>query len=296
MCGIMGYYAFGRSLPDKNKITEMFQLLESRGRDASGYAYIENGQLKVNKAPIKSSELIKSSAWKTLPLPKIMILHTRMKTQGDPKNNSNNHPIFSKNGLAIVHNGMIYNDKEIFGKNKRDAEVDSEAILEVLTSYKKGDKIKRVFDRLEGSFAFALIDKNSPELLTLVKKDNPIELYFDTQSDILYFCSEKEIMQDALELKQSTLRGFNLGEGSFHHYSMGNNYSLIVNSEGVVSYKKYRSARERWDYRYDYHKPIEMDEAYIECPWCYSTTIYDGTKLNNQCEYCGNPLEEALYV
>ena len=38
MCGIMGYYSFGSTLPDKDKLTDMFSLLESRGRDASGYA------------------------------------------------------------------------------------------------------------------------------------------------------------------------------------------------------------------------------------------------------------------
>lgn len=290
MCGIMGYYSFGNKTPDKKHITEMFDLLETRGRDASGYCFVESGELVVNKAPIKSSELIQTTQWKQLKLPKIMLLHTRMKTQGDPKNNSNNHPIYSKSGLAIVHNGMIYNDKEIFGKNKRDGEVDSEAILEVLSSNKKGDKIKRVFDRLRGSFAFAAIDKNNPELLTLVKKDNPVELYYDTERDILYFCSEKEIMQEALNLKQTTKRGFNLGEGGYHHYTMGNNYALIINKEGVESYKKYRPGEVHWADRYDY-------KDYIECPWCYSTVKYDYTKLTNPCEFCGNELEEEdLYV
>ena len=37
---------------------------------------------------------------------KRQILHTRMKTQGSEKNNANNHPLFSKNGIAIVHNGI----------------------------------------------------------------------------------------------------------------------------------------------------------------------------------------------
>jgi asparagine synthetase B (glutamine-hydrolysing) len=41
MCGIMGYYSFGNTLPDKDKITNMFSLLESRGRDASGFAFIK---------------------------------------------------------------------------------------------------------------------------------------------------------------------------------------------------------------------------------------------------------------
>ena len=127
MCGIMGFFSFGNTLPDKEKITDMFSLLETRGRDASGFAFIDDNNLVVHKAPIKSSELIKTDEWKNLNLPKVMILHTRMKTQGSETNNANNHPLFSKNGIAIVHNGIIYNDKEIFGKKQRDAEVDSES-------------------------------------------------------------------------------------------------------------------------------------------------------------------------
>ena len=50
MCGIMGYYCFGKTMPDKDKITNMFSLLESRGRDASGFAFIRDHNLLVNKA------------------------------------------------------------------------------------------------------------------------------------------------------------------------------------------------------------------------------------------------------
>ena len=121
-----------------------------------------------------------------------MILHTRMKTQGTEKNNNNNHPLFSKIGIAIVHNGIIYNDKEIFGRKQRDGEVDSECILHILSMKYKGDKIKRLFDRIEGSFAVAAIDKSQPEKLFLIKRDNPIDLYYNSDEDILYFCSETE--------------------------------------------------------------------------------------------------------
>jgi len=170
MCGIGGFYAFGHTKPNKDQITEMFSLLETRGRDASGYAFIKDGQLIVNKAPIKSSLFVKTEDWTKLELPKIMILHTRAATQGSNKIDANNHPLFSKQGVAIVHNGIIYNDKDIFSKtHKRDGEVDSEAILHVLSSKYKGDKIKRVFDKLDGSFAFAAINTNEPEKLILVK-------------------------------------------------------------------------------------------------------------------------------
>jgi len=296
MCGIMGYYSFGKTIPDKDKITNMFSLLESRGRDASGFAFIRDNNLIVHKDAMKSSEFVKTNDWKELELPQSMILHTRMKTQGSEKNNANNHPLFSKNGIAIVHNGIIYNDKEIFGKKERDAEVDSESILHLLSMKVKGDKIKRLFDKVEGSFAVAMLDKYFPERLVLIKKDNPIDLYYDERSDILYFCSEREIMQEALNIEKVTVRGFNLGEKDFHFYKMHNNYALFINSEGVESYQKYYPSKSKWfDRRYHYSNTPE--EMVIECPWCFSqTTYYDG-KLFNKCEVCGMSIsEEDLYV
>lgn len=293
MCGIMGYYCFGNKLPDKEKISNMFSLLESRGRDASGFAFIENNNLIVHKKPIKSSELVEEAEWKSLNLPKVMILHTRMKTQGSEKNNANNHPLFSKNGIALVHNGVIYNDKEIFGRKERDAEVDSESILHLLSMKTKGDKIKRLFDKIEGSFAVAVIDKSDPERLILIKKDNPIDLYFNTSDDILYFCSERGIMQEALGIKKRAKRGFNIGERDYHYYEMQNNYALIINQEGVESYQKYYPAKSRWfDRRYHYPATNDFDEIMIECPWCLCQTPYYEGKLFNKCEVCGMGINE----
>lgn len=80
MCGIMGFFSFGNTLPDKEKVSDMFSLLETRGRDASGFAFVKDNNLVVHKAPVKSSDMIKSKEWKSLELPRVMILHTRMKT------------------------------------------------------------------------------------------------------------------------------------------------------------------------------------------------------------------------
>lgn len=290
MCGIMGYYCFGNSRPDKKKITKMFELLETRGKDASGFAYMKGAGLVVHKAPVRSSELVKTKEWQELELPRIMIFHTRLKTQGDQMNNQNNHPLYNNKGLCLVHNGMIHNDDEIFAKHKRNAEVDSEAILAVLSVKDKGDKIKRVFDRLEGSFAFALIDKNKPDELCLVKKDNPIDIYFDSKDEIVYFCSERYIMQSALDIGSEYKLGFNLGEKNYHFFEMKNNYALIIKPDGVQSYQKYNPKPVYWDYYgYKDRKPMENIEM-IECPYCEEKTfILAG--INNYCDLCGSFLE-----
>ena len=296
MCGIIGFYCFGNMRPNKDHITEMFSLLETRGRDASGFAFIQDGQLIVSKAPIKSSLFVKTEDWQKLELPKFMILHTRAATQGSNKIDANNHPLFSKQGVAIVHNGIIYNDKDIFSKNhKRDGEVDSEAILHVLSSKYKGDKIKRVFDKLDGSFAFAAINKEEPDKLILVKKDNPIDLYYDIENDILYFCSERKIMQETLKLKSQSLRGFNLGEGNFHFYEMKNNHGLVFNSDGVEAYERYHPRKFNY-FETDYRFSSREDEFLIECPYCLSSTTYIMGKLFNRCESCGLGInDEDLY-
>lgn len=291
MCGIMGFISFGNNLPDKEKISDMFSLLETRGRDAAGYAFIKDNNLVIHKAPVKSSDLIKTDEWKNLRLPRIMILHTRMKTQGTEKNNANNHPLFSKNGIAIVHNGIIYNDEEIIGKKQRDGEVDSESILHLLSIKYRGDKIKRLFERAEGSFALAVIDKSQPEKLFLIKRDNPIDLYYNSDEDILYFCSERSIMQDALNIKQSNKRGFNLGEKDFHFYEMENNHCLILNKDGVESYQKYFPRYSDW-----WDRSFYTDEMLVECPWCFRQTRYYDGRLSNKCTECGMEIsEEDLY-
>ncbi|MCB0732759.1 MAG: hypothetical protein KDC88_17180 [Ignavibacteriae bacterium] len=299
MCGIMGYYSFGNTLPDKNKLEKMFTLLETRGRDASGFAFIDpiTNKLKVTKAPIPSSKLVHTPEWISLSLPKILIAHTRMKTQGDPKNNMNNHPIFNKDGMAIVHNGMIHNDNEIFSKKiKRDAEVDSEAILAIL-SQKHKDAIQKLFDKIHGIFAVAVIDQSDPGKLLLIKKDNPIDIYYNSKDDILYFASEREIMQRALNLRSTYKRGFGIGEEDYHFYEMSNNHALTINKNGIESYKKY-TPRNSYGFGYGCGINNYLDDAILmECPYCFGSTYYNWTKLNNKCQHCGQFInEEDIYV
>ena len=105
----------------------------------------------------------------------------------------NNHPIFTGN-LALVHNGQIYNDDELFKEFKlsRRGEVDSEILAKILEEKHNLDYLKgleTIADKCEGSAAFAAISSEHPNQLLLARSNNPISLFADKARDILFFAS-----------------------------------------------------------------------------------------------------------
>lgn len=156
MCAIAGYYAFGNKKPEIQVLKELLIASESRGKDATGYAFIQQGLLVVRKEPVPAS--VFTEHLDLIELPKVMILHCRQATQGNPKEQSNNHPVFSKSGVAVVHNGVIWNDDELFNKFKfkRDGQVDSEIILKIIEKSGSFQDLKMLND-IEGGFTFAAI-------------------------------------------------------------------------------------------------------------------------------------------
>jgi len=326
MCGIMGFYCFGTIRPDKKQIADLFKLLESRGRDASGYAYLAKGidgkfALRIMKSNVVASELLRrSSSWSNLQLPKMMIFHTRAMTKGSEKNNMNNHPLFTKDGLAIVHNGMISNDDVIFKNSQltRDAQVDSEAILATLASARKKqseDVINDVFKNVYGDYAVASIDAKRPDELLLFRHSNPIEVYYDKKKKIMYFCSERSMMQEALKIKQTYDHGFPIDENGFYYITFHDNHGLVINSSGVAAYKKYTPKtyyysnygheNRRYSSYYDYDddenekisnkysntKPEQKNETKIGNIEKEGKPIVSGSKIKDclwiKCPHCG---------
>ena len=71
------------------------------------------------------------------------------------------------------------------------------ALLDIIASPILSLVVKVLFDRIEGSFAVAIINKAEPDTLILIMKDNPIDMYYNTEDDIFYFCSEREIQQES---------------------------------------------------------------------------------------------------
>jgi glucosamine 6-phosphate synthetase-like amidotransferase/phosphosugar isomerase protein len=126
-----------------------------------------------------------------------------MGTKGTEQNNDNNHPIETHRYIGI-HNGMIWNDDELFHDFDlfRQGQVDSEVIFRLMDKQGKNltmDKIQQVAEELSGSFTIAFVDKSKQNILHLVRNDNPVTLLYIPEMNLVAFASERKFLEDALQ-------------------------------------------------------------------------------------------------
>ncbi len=107
MCGIIGI--LGKE-PVAGQLVDSLKRLEYRGYDSAGVATLENGVLTRRRAEGKLKNL--EAALAKAPLHgTIGIGHTRWATHGAPTE-TNAHP-HASDGVAVVHNGIIENFREL---------------------------------------------------------------------------------------------------------------------------------------------------------------------------------------
>ena len=144
MCGIFGVIT---KQVYNNKPNQLFETLllesEKRGKEASGFALLNKNNLFVHKVPYPGKELLKGVVYKDIKK-KLKsnslycgIGHSRLVTNGYEQFNHNNQPVI-KNGLVVIHNGIIVNIEELWAKykNTRQTDLDSEIIPVILNHYK----------------------------------------------------------------------------------------------------------------------------------------------------------------
>ncbi len=107
MCGIVGIIG---GEPVAPLLIEALKRLEYRGYDSAGVATLENGALARRRAEGKLKNLEKRLVREPLS-GTIGIGHTRWATHGRPTEN-NAHP-HATDRLAVVHNGIIENFREL---------------------------------------------------------------------------------------------------------------------------------------------------------------------------------------
>lgn len=190
MCGIIGYV--GNDQQAVEVILDGLSKLEYRGYDSAGLAVVEEGRIFIDKKSGKLSNL-KESLKEKVHLANIGIGHTRWATHGVPSD-VNSHPHCSCDGkVAIVHNGIIENysalKSELIEKGyKFISDTDSEVIAQLFSYFYNGDlleTIKKVKDRLKGSYALGIIHEAEPEKIVCTRKESPLIIGIGKNSNFI---------------------------------------------------------------------------------------------------------------
>ena len=178
MCGIVG--VLGREAV-AGQIVEALKRLEYRGYDSAGVATLEEGRLTRRRAQGKLRNL--EQRLKDEPLQgRVGIGHTRWATHGKPTEN-NAHP-HASDKLAVVHNGIIENFRELreelTAKGHRfDTETDTEVVAHLVTEELRLGKAPReavaaALPRLRGAFALAFLFEGEDDLLIGARQGAPL--------------------------------------------------------------------------------------------------------------------------
>ncbi len=178
MCGIVAYIGDEKAGPI---LFDTLKRLEYRGYDSAGVAVKSDGAIEVIKSTGRIADLEKAYMALGCPGESMGIGHTRWATHGKPSDR-NAHPHVSGE-IAIVHNGIIENYldlRELLTEMGYEfqSETDSEVLAHLINFYFKGDlfqAVSRALERVEGSYAVAILAASSPYLVC-ARKDSPLVL------------------------------------------------------------------------------------------------------------------------
>lgn len=179
MCGIIGYV--GDEQRAMEVILDGLSKLEYRGYDSAGLAIIENGKIFIEKKSGKLENLRNALKGKEESA-YVGIGHTRWATHGNPTD-ENSHPHFSSDRkVAVVHNGIIENYLELKEELTKEgyvftSQTDSEVIAHLFSKHYDGDMLstlRKVTERIRGSYALGIIERENPDRLVCVRKESPL--------------------------------------------------------------------------------------------------------------------------
>ena len=180
MCGIVGAIAERNIVPI---LMEGLHRLEYRGYDSAGLAVLNGSQHLERLRTVGKVRMLDEALAQNPTSGKIGIAHTRWATHGVPSER-NAHPHISRDGVAVVHNGIIENHEELREELKRagyvfTSETDTEVIAHRIHRNLQtlGDLFKAVratVAELEGAYALAVVSEADPDRLILAREGCPV--------------------------------------------------------------------------------------------------------------------------
>ena len=176
MCGIVAAIA---ERPVQSILLEGLKRLEYRGYDSAGIATLVNGQIERTRAQGKVAEL---GALLSDSRASQGIAHTRWATHGVPSVR-NAHP-HQSGRFAVVHNGIIENyeliKSELSGSGYTfESDTDTETVAHLLHYLSQTHQgfdaiVAATIQRLEGAFALAILDAETPGVLWVARQGSPL--------------------------------------------------------------------------------------------------------------------------
>lgn len=180
MCGIIGCILENKEAAPV--LLECVKRLEYRGYDSIGIA-TSGSDIKIKKDKGKIDEVHANLGLTDLP-GKMGIAHVRWATHGLPTK-ENAHPHTDcKNRIAVVHNGIIENYKELKSQLEEEghifkSETDTEVIPHLIEKYmEQGNNLEAATrlatGDLKGSYALAVISRDEPNKVIGARKESPL--------------------------------------------------------------------------------------------------------------------------
>ena len=179
MCGIVGAVAQKDVTPI---LLEGLKRLEYRGYDSCGVAVHMDGKLQRSRSTSRVAELQKQVA-ETHLAGFTGIAHTRWATHGAPATH-NAHPHFSRDRIALVHNGIIENYEELRTELQGagyvfESQTDTEVIAHLVDHMYTGDlfdTVQQAVRRLTGAYAIAVFCVDEPHRVVAARQGSPLIL------------------------------------------------------------------------------------------------------------------------
>lgn len=335
MCGIAGIRKYGEKPIEEYMIRLLLTGLEHRGNDATGIAMQnKNGDVFTIKKDVPAWSFVTSNEYEEW-IDKYLnddseqvILHARAATKGSPRISKNNHPLF--NGTAaIVHNGKIDNDDQIFNKLRleRAAETDTDIVRAIIDKFGITEKAIDILNELRGSAAIAALSPEYPGKMLVGRSGSPLTI--GSTDDFFFFASEKNTIHRAMKplvnrfgipfQKQSLEMGFSpypdntlwiLGpKGKEFHGSLKSYWGTYKDPIRRV-YTDYKTRQDDWTkktnpgvtVRVSMPKENDGEKILLSCPKCQKPLVLGKHQLSLDLNDlicpkdkggCGSPLGEA---
>ena len=213
MCGIFGLINKNKEYNAGRIFKSLCLLSESRGKEASGFAVLNNSMINVYKTPFPAGEMVKGKVFRKEILNRdrnfrenfTAIGHSRLVTNGYEQYDINNQPVI-KNGYVVIHNGIIVNQADLwrkYGSTTKVSELDSELIPVIIDHHIKqsgepGRAIGILFSEIYGMSNIAILSSGYNNLF-LATNNGSLYYIDDSINGFFVFASERYILQSIIK-------------------------------------------------------------------------------------------------